>query len=130
MIGTVDGSVAQNLIHRLYPRCFSLLPDCVVVMRAMPLGEATTATIGRLTQPLTMPITSTSLAEILEWNGMAPVRTGSPFVASKNKSEETFNMHTIQYLTPAIEELELSLEGVLCSSQNGTEDLFEQEGEW
>ena len=61
---------------------------------------------------------------------MAPVRTGSPFVASKNKSEETFNMHTIQYLTPAIEELELSLEGVLCSSQSGTEDLFEQEGEW
>ena len=39
-------------------------------------------------------------------------------------------MNTIQYITPAIEELELSLEGVLCSSQNGTEDLFEQEGEW
>ena len=39
-------------------------------------------------------------------------------------------MNTLHYLTPAIEELELSLEGVLCGSQSGTEDLFEQEGEW
>ena len=60
---------------------------------------------------------------------MAIAQVTPPSVASRNNKKAP-NMNTIQYLTPAIEELELSLEGVLCSSQSGTEDLFEQEGEW
>lgn len=64
---------------------------------------------------------------------MAIAQVTPPSVASRNKTKKykkAPNMNTIQYITPAIEELELSLEGVLCGSQSGTEDLFEQEGEW